>query len=100
MSDETLRIVGLSKEYTRGKPVNELEQAHELLTFALPGTVAAGAFALALFLGCAAMASAEEKIQLAILLDTSNSMDGLIGQAKAQARAARTAIAAHRNERP
>jgi hypothetical protein len=42
------------------------------------------ALALALFLGSAAAASAEEKIQLAILLDTSNSMDGLIGQAKAQ----------------
>jgi len=42
------------------------------------------AFALALFLICAGAAVAEEKIQLAILLDTSNSMDGLIGQAKAQ----------------
>jgi hypothetical protein len=42
------------------------------------------AFALALFLGFARAAAAEEKIQLAILLDTSNSMDGLIGQAKAQ----------------
>jgi hypothetical protein len=30
------------------------------------------------------LAAAEEKIQLAILLDTSNSMDGLIGQAKSQ----------------
>jgi len=50
--------------------------------------VSAG-IALALFLGCltaasAATAAAEEKIQLAILLDTSNSMDGLIGQAKSQ----------------
>ena len=42
------------------------------------------AFALALLLGFARAAAAEEKIQLAILLDTSNSMDGLIGQAKTQ----------------
>ncbi|MCX7030501.1 MAG: VWA domain-containing protein [Spirochaetes bacterium] len=42
------------------------------------------AIALALVLGCAGTAFAEERIQLAILLDTSNSMDGLIGQAKAQ----------------
>jgi len=48
------------------------------------GRFVSAALALALFLGCAAMASAEEKIQLAILLDTSNSMDGLIGQAKAE----------------
>ena len=34
--------------------------------------------------GAAAMGHAEEKIQVAILLDTSNSMDGLISQAKAQ----------------
>ena len=40
--------------------------------------------AAALFVGAAAAVSAEEKIQLAILLDTSNSMDGLIEQAKAQ----------------
>ena len=40
------------------------------------------AVALALFLGGAGFA--EERIQLAILLDTSNSMDGLIDQAKAQ----------------
>jgi hypothetical protein len=46
--------------------------------------VVATAFVLALVLGCAGTAFAEEKIQLAILLDTSNSMDGLIGQAKAQ----------------
>jgi hypothetical protein len=44
----------------------------------------AAAFALALVLGCAGTAFAEEKIQLAILLDTSNSMDGLIDQAKTQ----------------
>jgi hypothetical protein len=37
----------------------------------------------ALFVGTAAFAS-EERIQLAILLDTSNSMDGLIAQAKSQ----------------
>ena len=42
------------------------------------------AFALALFFACAGAAFAEEKIQLAILLDTSNSMDGLIDQAKSQ----------------
>jgi len=54
-------------------------------------TVCAGAaaLALALFLGGAMAASAataavDERIQLAILLDTSNSMDGLIGQAKTQ----------------
>ncbi len=40
------------------------------------------AVALALFLGGAGFA--EERIQLAILLDTSNSMDGLIDQARAQ----------------
>jgi hypothetical protein len=34
--------------------------------------------------GAAVMGHAEEKIQVAILLDTSNSMDGLISQAKAQ----------------
>ena len=43
---------------------------------------------LVLFAGSAGLgavtALAEEKIQLAILLDTSNSMDGLIGQAKTQ----------------
>jgi von Willebrand factor type A domain len=39
--------------------------------------------ALGLVLG-AGLLGAEEKIQLAILLDTSNSMDGLIGQAKSQ----------------
>jgi hypothetical protein len=39
--------------------------------------------ALALAIG-GGVAAAEEKIQLAILLDTSNSMDGLIGQAKSQ----------------
>jgi hypothetical protein len=39
--------------------------------------------ALALVIG-GGVAAAEEKIQLAILLDTSNSMDGLIGQAKSQ----------------
>ncbi|HEY9594065.1 MAG TPA: vWA domain-containing protein [Spirochaetia bacterium] len=38
-------------------------------------------FALALGAG---VAFADERIQLAILLDTSNSMDGLIGQAKSQ----------------
>jgi len=37
-----------------------------------------------MILGAAAAAAAEERIQLAILLDTSNSMDGLIGQAKSQ----------------
>ncbi|HVO37546.1 MAG TPA: VWA domain-containing protein [Spirochaetia bacterium] len=40
--------------------------------------------ALVLILGTAAAAAAEERIQLAILLDTSNSMDGLIAQAKSQ----------------
>jgi hypothetical protein len=40
--------------------------------------------ALALMLASAGAAAAEEKIQLAILLDTSNSMDGLISQAKSQ----------------
>jgi hypothetical protein len=39
---------------------------------------------LVLFLGSAASCFGEEKIQLAILLDTSSSMDGLIDQAKAQ----------------
>ena len=39
--------------------------------------------ACVLFIG-GGLAAAEEKIQLAILLDTSNSMDGLIGQAKSQ----------------
>lgn len=46
--------------------------------------VFAAVLALAFALGGAAAASAEEKIQLAILLDTSNSMDGLIDQARAQ----------------
>lgn len=40
--------------------------------------------ALMLVLASAGSAAAEEKIQLAILLDTSNSMDGLISQAKSQ----------------
>jgi hypothetical protein len=40
--------------------------------------------ALALMFAAGGAAFAEERIQLAILLDTSNSMDGLIGQAKAQ----------------
>ncbi len=40
--------------------------------------------AMVLFAGAAAAGFSEEKIQLAILLDTSNSMDGLIEQAKAQ----------------
>ena len=40
--------------------------------------------AVALLLASAGAAAAEEKIQLAILLDTSNSMDGLISQAKSQ----------------
>jgi hypothetical protein len=40
--------------------------------------------ALALFVAAAGVSFAEERIQLAILLDTSNSMDGLIGQAKSQ----------------
>ncbi len=40
--------------------------------------------AAVLFVASAATGFSEEKIQLAILLDTSNSMDGLIGQAKAQ----------------
>jgi hypothetical protein len=40
--------------------------------------------AATLLAGAAAAGFAEEKIQLAILLDTSNSMDGLIEQAKAQ----------------
>ena len=39
---------------------------------------------LALLLAGAGLAAAEERIQLAILLDTSNSMDGLIDQAKSQ----------------
>lgn len=39
---------------------------------------------LALLLATAGLAIGEERIQLAILLDTSNSMDGLIGQAKSQ----------------
>ena len=39
---------------------------------------------LAVFGGAAAPGFSEEKIQVAILLDTSNSMDGLISQAKAQ----------------
>ena len=39
---------------------------------------------LAVFGGAAAPGFSEEKIQVAILLDTSNSMDGLIGQAKSQ----------------
>ncbi len=54
------------------------------------GTVVLFCSALALWLGASggpafgAAAVPEEKIQLAILLDTSNSMDGLIGQAKSQ----------------
>jgi hypothetical protein len=40
--------------------------------------------ALALLLASAGLAVGEDRIQLAILLDTSNSMDGLIGQAKSQ----------------
>jgi hypothetical protein len=40
--------------------------------------------ALALLVASSGMAFAEERIQMAILLDTSNSMDGLIGQAKGQ----------------
>ena len=39
---------------------------------------------LVLFIASAGLAIGEERIQLAILLDTSNSMDGLIGQAKSQ----------------
>jgi hypothetical protein len=39
---------------------------------------------LVFFVASAGLAFSEEKIQLAILLDTSNSMDGLIGQAKTQ----------------
>ncbi len=39
---------------------------------------------LAMGLAAAGLATAEERIQLAILLDTSNSMDGLIEQAKSQ----------------
>ncbi len=39
---------------------------------------------LALVLLGVGLAAAEDRIQLAILLDTSNSMDGLIGQAKSQ----------------
>ena len=39
---------------------------------------------LVLFIASAALAIGEDRIQLAILLDTSNSMDGLIGQAKSQ----------------
>jgi len=39
---------------------------------------------MALILATAGAAFAQERIQLAILLDTSNSMDGLIGQAKSQ----------------
>ncbi len=42
------------------------------------------AFALALALASAQTAFAEERIQLAILLDTSDSMDGLIDQAKSE----------------
>jgi hypothetical protein len=38
----------------------------------------------ALFVGSAGLAFPEERIQLAILLDTSSSMDGLIDQARAQ----------------
>ncbi len=53
------------------------------------GAVVLAASALVLWLGVSgpafgAAAVPEEKIQLAILLDTSNSMDGLIGQAKSQ----------------
>ena len=40
--------------------------------------------ALMLLFASGGVAFAEERIQMAILLDTSNSMDGLIGQAKAQ----------------
>ena len=40
--------------------------------------------ALVLLLASAGLAIAEDRIQVAILLDTSNSMDGLIGQAKSQ----------------
>ena len=40
--------------------------------------------ALALLVASASLAIGEDRIQLAILLDTSNSMDGLIGQAKSQ----------------
>jgi hypothetical protein len=40
--------------------------------------------ALVLLVAAGGMAFSEERIQLAILLDTSNSMDGLIGQAKSQ----------------
>jgi len=39
---------------------------------------------LVLLLAAAGLAIGEDRIQLAILLDTSNSMDGLIGQAKSQ----------------
>ncbi len=39
---------------------------------------------IALFIASAGLAIGEDRIQLAILLDTSNSMDGLIGQAKSQ----------------
>jgi hypothetical protein len=39
---------------------------------------------LVLLLATAGLAIGEDRIQLAILLDTSNSMDGLIGQAKSQ----------------
>jgi hypothetical protein len=39
---------------------------------------------LAVFFASTGVAFAEERIQMAILLDTSNSMDGLIGQAKGQ----------------
>jgi hypothetical protein len=42
------------------------------------------AVALALLVAAASLAGAEDRIQLAILLDTSNSMDGLIEQAKSQ----------------
>ena len=40
--------------------------------------------AMILLVASAGLAIGEERIQLAILLDTSNSMDGLIGQAKSQ----------------
>jgi len=46
--------------------------------------IVAAVAAAAILLASAAAGFAEEKIQLAILLDTSNSMDGLIDQAKAQ----------------
>jgi hypothetical protein len=47
-------------------------------------TAVGAAVILALFLGAAGQVCGEERIQLAILLDTSGSMEGLIDQAKAQ----------------